>query len=247
MPQHEAVTSEQWLAFRKELLLKEKEFPRRRDELTQLRRDLPWVKVERDYIFDGPDGKESLADLFAGCRQLIIYHSMFGPDWPEGCKICSMLGDHFDPLVVHLKHRDVTLAAVSRAPFETLQEFGRRMGWSFKWFSSYGTDFNWDFNVSFTQEDMDAGRVYYNYQAEAKFPATEGPGISSFYRDENNEVYHTYSSFGRGLENFLGIYNFLDIVPRGRDEDGLPYPMAWVRHKDRYDDESFVDPYVKND
>jgi predicted dithiol-disulfide oxidoreductase (DUF899 family) len=244
MTDHTVVSSDQWLTARKDLLQKEKEFSRLRDELTQKRRNLPWERVEKDYTFDGPNGKESLADLFGECSQLIVYHFMFGPDWPEGCKVCSMLGDHYDPLVVHLKHRDVTLVTVSRAPLATLEAYRQRMGWSFKWVSSLERDFNWDYHVSFKQEDLDAGRAYYNYQEGAKFPVTEGPGISSFRKDASGDVFHTYSSFGRGLENFLGIYNFLDIVTKGRDEDGLPYPMAWVRHKDRYDDDSFVEPYA---
>jgi predicted dithiol-disulfide oxidoreductase (DUF899 family) len=169
---------------------------------------------------------------------------MFGPDWEEGCKICSMLGDHCDPLGIHLKHRDVTLVHASRAPFEKLEEYRGRMGWNFKWVSSLDSDFNWDYDVSFKQEDLDDGRAYYNYQEGAKFPATEGPGISSFYKDDDGHVYHTYSSFGRGLENFLGIYQFLDIVPKGRDEAGLPYGMAWVQRSDEYDDASSIDPYI---
>ncbi len=244
MTSHAVVSGERWLQARQELLEKEKEFTRLRDELTRKRRELPWEKVEKEYLFEGPDGPVSLADLFGECSQLVIYHFMFGPDWPEGCKICSMLADHYDPLIIHLKHRDVTLATVSRAPLKTLMDYQRRMGWSFPWVSSLHNDFNWDYHVSFKQEDLDANRAYYNYRAGAQFPATEGPGISSFYKDASGEVFHTYSSFGRGLENFLGIYNFLDIVPKGRDEDRLPYPMAWVRHKDQYDDESVVDPYV---
>jgi predicted dithiol-disulfide oxidoreductase (DUF899 family) len=245
MNDHPVVSNDQWLVARKELLKKEKEFTRLRDELTQQRRDLPWEKVEKEYKFDGPDGNESLADLFGACSQLIVYHFMYGPDWQEGCKICSMFGDHYDPLIVHLKHRDVTLVTVSRAPLATLQAYRKRMGWRFKWVSSLNNDFNWDFHVSFTQEDLDAGRAFYNYQDGAKFPATECPGISSFCKDVDGDVFHTYSSFGRGLENFLGIYNFLDIVTQGRNEDSLPYPMAWVRHKDRYEDDTFVDPYAK--
>ena len=245
MIDHPVVSSDQWLSARRQLLEKEKEFSRLRDELTQRRRDLPWEKVEKNYTFDGPNGKESLAELFGDCSQLVIYHFMYGPDWPEGCKICSMLGDHYDPLIIHLQHRDVTLVTVSRAPLATLQAYRQRMGWNFKWVSSLESDFNWDYHVSFRQQDLDAGRAYYNYQQGVKFPVTEGPGISSFYRDVDGDVFHTYSSFGRGLENFLGIYNFLDIVTKGRDEDEYPYPMAWVRHKDRYDDDTFVDPYAK--
>lgn len=244
MADHKVVSSEQWLAARKELLEQEKEFSRLRDQLTRKRRELPWEKIEKEYTFQSAKGTESLAELFGDRSQLIIYHFMFGPDWPEGCKICSMIGDHYDPLRIHLKHRDVELVTVSRAPFETLHAYRERMGWKFKWVSSLGTDFNWDFHVSFKQEDLDSGEAYYNYQRPAKFPVAEAPGISSFYKDSEGQVFHTYSSFGRGLENFLGIYNFLDIVPKGRDEDGLPYPMAWVRHKDRYEDDSFVDPYA---
>ncbi len=244
MIKNAVVSADQWIAARKTLLDKEKEFTRARDELTKLRQQLPWEKVEKEYTFDGPDGKETLSSLFGGCSQLIIYHFMFGPDWPEGCKICSMLGDHYQPLTIHLQHRDVALATVSRAPLETLQAYQQRMGWTFKWVSSLGNDFNRDYHVSFTQEELDSGKAYYNYQEGAKFPVTECPGISSFFKDESGEVFHTYSSYGRGLENFLGIYHFLDIVPKGRNEADLPYPMAWVRHKDQYDDDSVVDPYV---
>ena len=244
MPDHAVVSADQWLSARKELLVKEKEFTRMRDELTQLRRDLPWERVEKQYTFDSPDGEQSLAELFGGCSQLVIYHFMFDPDWEEGCKVCSMLGDHYDPLIMHLTHRDVSLVTVSRAPLDKLRTFARRMGWSFPWVSSHKSDFNRDFRVSFTQEELDSGRAYYNYQQGEKFPVTECPGVSSFFKDEDQTVYHTYSSIGRGLENLLGIYNFLDLVAKGRDEDSLPYPMAWVRHRDKYDDTSFVDPYV---
>lgn len=244
MQDHPVVSGASWLEARRELLEKEKEATRLRDELTELRRSLPWERVEKDYVFEGPDGKESLADLFGSSRQLIVYHFMYGPDWPEGCKVCSMLSDHYDPIIIHLQHRDVNLVTISRAPFEALEAYKRRMGWSFKWVSSLGNDFNWDYHVSFQQDDLDAGQIYYNYETGAHFPANEGPGISSFYKSDEGEVFHTYSSFGRGLENFLGIYNFLDIVPKGRDEAGFPYPMAWVRHKDQYDDDSVIDPYL---
>lgn len=244
MTSHRVVSSDEWLAARLELLEKEKEFSRLRDELTQLRRDLPWEKVEKQYPFDGPEGKESLSDLFGECSQLIIYHFMFGPDWPEGCKICSMLADHYDPLVLHLKHRDVALVTVSRAALTTLRAFQQRMGWRFKWVSSLENDFNWDFHVSFTPEAMEAKSVYYNYREGAVFPANEGPGVSSFYKDEDGDVFHTYSAYARGLENLLGVYNFLDLVPKGRDEGGLPYGMAWVRHHDQYTDASVIDPYA---
>ena len=246
MTNHAVVSGEQWLAARKELLAKEKEFSRLRMNSTKHCCDLPWEKVEKNYTFDGPSGKETLADLFGDCSQLLIYHFMFDPDWSEGCKICSMLGDHYDPLIIHLKHRDVTLVTVSRAPLARLDAYKQRMDWTFKWVSSLESDFNWDYKVTFTQADLDAGRAFYNYQEGAKFPVTECPGFSAFDKDADGEVYHTYSSFGRGLENFLGIYNFLDIVSKGRDESGLPYPMAWVRHKDQYDDAAVVDPYAKD-
>ena len=244
MPNHPVVTNEQWFAARKELLQREKEFTRLRDELTQQRRDLPWRKVEKQYTFKTSDGSQTLAELFGECSQLLIYHFMFDPDWTEGCKSCSLIADHYDPLLVHLKHRDVAFVTVSRAPLETLQQFQQRMGWTFPWVSSLESDFNWDFHVSFTQEDLDEGRAEYNYEQGAKFPVTECPGISSFCRDAAGSVFHAYSSFGRGLEDFLGIYRFLDIVPKGRDEEDLRYGMAWVRHRDRYDDATFVDPYL---
>ena len=244
MNEHPVVSNEEWTAARIELLKKEKQFTQMRDELTKQRRNLPWEKVEKEYTFDGPNGKLSLADLFEDCSQLIVYHFMYGPDWPEGCKICSMLGDHYDPLTIHLKHRDVSLVTVSRAPISNLIDYKQRMGWSFNWVSSYDSDFNWDYHVSFKKEDLEGKGVYYNYEETAQFPADEGPGISSFFKNEKGEIFHTYSSFGRGLENFLGIYNFLDIVTKGRDESEFPYPMAWVRHKDQYGDSSVVDPYI---
>ena len=245
MSHHPVVSGEQWLAARRELLQKEKNFSKLRDELTRERQSLPWVRIEKSYTFDGTEGPETLADLFGESTQLIVYHFMFGPDWPEGCKICSMFGDHYDPLVVHLKARDVALVTVSRAPIATLENYKRRMGWNFKWVSALNNDFNWDFHVSFQQEDIDRGTAYYNYRENAKFPVTEGPGISAFFKDATGNVFHTYSSYGRGLENFLGIYNFLDIVTKGRDEDKLPYGLAWVQHKDRYGDSDVTDPYAR--
>ncbi len=244
MPDHRIVDHDTWLTERVALLAKEKELTRLRDDLTRQRRDLPWEKVDKAYTFDGPAGRWSLADLFGRHSQLIVYHFMFDPDWDEGCKVCSMLADHYEPLVDHLAHRDVSLMTVSRAPLDKIEDFRQRMGWSFTWVSSHGGDFNRDYHVTFTQEELDNGTAHYNYQDGVKFPVTEAPGISAFYKDADGAVYHTYSSFGRGLENFLGIYHFLDIAPKGRDEDGLRYPMEWVRHKDKYDDESFVDPYV---
>lgn len=235
MANHEVVSSQQWLEARKQLLQKEKEFTKLRDELTQLRRKLPWEKVEKEYSFESKQGRQTLADLFGDRSQLIVYHFMFGPDWPEGCKACSLLADHYDPLVVHLKQRDVALVTVSRAPLATLQAYQQRMDWTFPWVSSLGSDFNWDFNVSFEPEALESSMANYNYQSGTTFPSTEAPGISTFFKDEAGQVYHTYSAFARGLENFLGVYSFLDIVPKGRDEGGLSFPMEWIRHHDRYE------------
>src|SRR5262245_4283221 len=238
---HKVVSQDEWISTRKEFLKKEKEFTRLRDELSRLRRELPWGSVEKPYVFDGPNGKQSLADLFEGRTQLIVYHFMFGPGWQEGCKSCSFLADHFNSFGIHLNARDVSFAAVSRAPIDELQSFKKRMGWTFKWVSSYGTDFNFDYHVSFTKDEMAQGKVYYNYGLQ-EFPAEEAPGISVFYKEEaTGDVFHTYSSYGRGLDILLGTYNFLDLVPKGRDEEGLAYSMAWVRHHDRYDNRG-VDP-----
>ena len=237
------VSHEAWIEARKRFLEKEKEFTRLRDELSQQARKLPWERVEKEYIFDAPSGKETLAQLFDGRSQLIIYHFMFDPGWSEGCKSCSLLADHYNPSVIHLRHRDVTMVTASRAPLKTLEDFKNRMGWSFKWVSSLESDFNWDYHVSFTQEQVDNKEMYYNY-GTGGFPVAEAPGISVFYKDEDENVFHTYSSYARGLDMFLGVYHLLDIVPKGRDEDALAYGMEWVRHHDKYDDVGFVDPYV---
>jgi predicted dithiol-disulfide oxidoreductase (DUF899 family) len=229
------VSQEEWLAARKDLLVKEKEFTRLRDALSAERRKLPWVKVEQEYIFDAPEGKQSLAELFAGRSQLIVYHFMFGPGWAEGCPSCSLLGDHFDGSLVHLAHRDVTLLALSRAPLTQIEAFKRRMGWRFKWVSSNGNGFNRDFQVSFTKDELATGKVYYNYEM-TKFPSEEAPGVSVFYKDGSGAVFHTYSSYARGLDILIGAYNFLDLAPKGRDEEGLKGAMAWVRHHDKYID-----------
>jgi predicted dithiol-disulfide oxidoreductase (DUF899 family) len=233
--QHRIVSQEVWLAARRELLSKEKEFTRRRDALSAARRELPWVSVEKDYVFDGPDGKETLADLFDGRSQLLVYHFMFGPDWEQGCPSCSFLSDHIDGANWHLPQRDVTLLAVSRAPLAQIEAFKQRMGWRFKWVSSYGNDFNRDFHVSFTPEEMARGKVYYNY-AMTEFDSEEAPGISAFYKDPGGAIFHTYSAYARGLDMLVGAYNYLDLAPKGRDEAALPWTMAWVRHHDRYGD-----------
>ena len=234
------VQSAEWLAARKELLRKEKEFSRLRDELSRQRRALPWEKVDKNYIFDGPGGKESLADLFAGRSQLIVYHFMFGPGWKEGCPSCSFLADTFDGAVVHLAHRDVTFLAISRATLPEIEVFKKRMRWQFKWVSSFGNEFNHDYHVSFSKQERDNGKVYYNYDM-MEFPSEEGPGTSVFYKNEAGEIFHTYSSFARGLDPMIGTYNWLDLTPKGRDEGGLVHSMAWVLHHDKYVDGQAVD------
>jgi predicted dithiol-disulfide oxidoreductase (DUF899 family) len=235
MQDHKVVSREKWLAARKKFLIKEKEFTRLRDQLSRQRRELPWVKVGKKYIFDGPNGKESLSDLFAGKSQLIVYHFMLGPDWQAGCKSCSFWADNFNGIIVHLKHRDVTMLAISRAPLQQLQAFKKRMGWNFKWVSSYGTDFNHNYHVSFTPEEMKKGKMYYNYRM-CKFPVEESPGISVFCKDGKGNIYHTYSCYARGLDMLNNAYHYLDLVPRGRAEDSLSHTMEWVRHHDNYDD-----------
>ncbi len=227
------VSRNEWLAARKKHLIKEKELTRLRDQLSAERRNLPWVRMEKQYVFDGPNGKESLVDLFGGRSQLIIQHFMFGPGWKEGCPSCSFLADHVDGALAHLAARDVTFAAVSRAPLAEIRPFQRRMGWRFKWVSSHGNDFNYDFHVSSTAEERAKGRMHYNY-AELEFSGEELPGTSVFCSDADGEVFHTYSSYARGDDILHGTYNLLDLTPKGRDENSLAYTMSWVRHHDRY-------------
>jgi len=233
--QHQIVSREEWLAARRQHLSEEKEFTRLRDRLSAARRALPWVRVEKDYVFDTPDGKETLAELFDGRSQLLVYHFMFGPGWEQGCPSCSFLSDHIDGANLHLPQRDVTLLAVSRAPLPQIEAFKQRMGWRFRWVSSYGNDFNQDYHVSFTPDEMAQGEVYYNY-GMTEFPSEEAPGISAFYKDPDGAVFHTYSAYARGLDMLVGAYNYLDLAPKGRDEAALPWTMAWVRHHDRYGD-----------
>jgi predicted dithiol-disulfide oxidoreductase (DUF899 family) len=230
---HAVVSQSEWLAARRALLAKEKEVTRQRDELSRQRRALPWVKVDTNFVFEGPRGRIPLLDLFNGCSQLIIYHFMLGPGWPEGCPSCSFLADHFDGALPHLAQRDVSFAAVSRATMAEISAFKKRMGWSFPWVSSNGNSFNRDFHVSFTAEEKAGGKVYYNY-ALTEFPSEEAPGLSVFTKNGAGEIFHTYSSYARGLDILVGAYNFLDFAPKGRDEDALPWTMAWVRHHDRY-------------
>jgi predicted dithiol-disulfide oxidoreductase (DUF899 family) len=228
------VTREQWLAARKQHLQREKEFSRLRDELSESRRRLPWVKLTQRYQFDTPSGKASLADLFGGRSQLIVYHFMFGPDWAEGCPSCSFWADNFNGIVVHLRHRDAQMIAVSRAPLSKIEAYRQRMGWSFTWVSSYGSDFNHDFGVSFTPEERAAGAVSYNYERR-EFPSEEAPGISVFAK-KDQDIFHTYSCYARGLDMLNGAYHYMDLTPKGRDEASLPHTMAWLRRHDRYDD-----------
>ena len=239
MPLPKIASKEEWLKARKELLTDEKALTHARDALAAKRRELPWVKIEKSYLFDAPNGKKSLADLFEGRSQLFVYHFMFGPDWKEGCPSCSMVADGFDGVNVHLAQRDVTLTAISRAPIAQIEAFRKRMGWRFNWASSFGSDFNRDFGVTFTKDDVTSGKIY-NFGTSG-FPAEEAPGLSVFAK-RGNDVFHTYSSYGRGLEELLGVYFMLDRVPKGRNEEGmLPHPMAWVRHHDRYDAGRLVD------
>ena len=230
-----------WVAARKELLRKEKEFTRLRDELSRERRALPRERVGKKYVFDGPRGKETLADLFGTRSQLIVYHFMFGPEWKEGCPSCSFLADTFDGAAVHLAHRDVSFVAISRATLPEIEAFKKRMGWQFNWVSSFGSEFNYDYQVSLSKEEKASGKVYYNYEM-TEFGPEERPGTSAFYKDEAGEISHTYSSYGRGLDPMIGTYNWLDLTPKGRDEDGLVFSMAWVRHHDKYVDGQVVDP-----
>ena len=230
---HRVVSRETWLAERQALLAREKELTRLRDRIAGERRALPWVRIEKDYVFDAPEGRRTLADLFDGRRQLLVQHFMFGPGWEQGCPSCSFMADHIDGMNVHLAQRDVTLLVVSRAPLAEIERFRRRMGWRFKWVSSHGSDFNHDFGVSFTPDEMARGEVDYNY-GRRPFPSAEAPGISVFHQDAAGSIHHTYSTYGRGVEVMMGTYALLDLVPRGRDEHNPVNAMDWVRHHDRY-------------
>jgi len=231
---HPVVTPERWIDARKSLLAREKELTQLRDRIAEERRALPWTRVEKAYVFDTPQGSRPLADLFEGRRQLLVQHFMFGPDWEQGCQSCSFMADHSDGMRVHLAHRDVTLVAVSRAPLARIEAFRRRMGWQFAWVSSHDNDFNHDFGVSFTPDEMASGTVAYNY-VKQPFPSEEAPGVSVFFKDDAGDVFHTYSTYGRGVEVMMGTYNMLDLVPKGRDEHNPSYAMDWIRHHDRYE------------
>lgn len=236
MTDHAVVSHDEWVAARKELLAQEKEFTRLRDQLSQARRDMPWERVDKAYAFDGPNGRETLAQLFAGRSQLVVYHFMFDPGWEAGCKGCSFWADNLERNVVHLAHRDVTLLAVSRAPLAKLDAFKRRMGWTFKWVSSAGGDFNYDYGVSFVLEQIKKGEAVYNYAPRPSDSAmTELPGLSVFYKDADGVLFHTYSAYARGLDMLNTAYQCLDLVPKGRDEAGLTPRSAWIRLRDSYD------------
>ena len=226
------VSQKEWLAARKQLLVKEKKFSKLRDALNLQRRELPWVKIEKEYVFAGPTGQVTLGDLFCGKSQLIIYHFMLGPSWGEGCEHCSFWADHFDSVNFHIGARDTVFAVISRAPWKEIAPFKKRMGWRFKWLSSFNTDFNFDFNVSFTPEQLKNGKAIYNY-APLDMNIDEREGVSAFYRDRNGDTYHTYSSYERGIDLMNTTYNFLDLTAKGRDEN----PEAtqdWVRYHDKY-------------
>jgi len=234
MEKHRVVSRDEWIKVRKDFLAKEKEFTRMRDQLSQQRRDIPWERVDKNYVFDGPDGKVSLAELFAGKSQLIVYHFMFDPSWEAGCKSCSFWADNYNQIIVHLNHRDANLVAISRAPLAKLQAYRKRMGWSFKWVSSSGNDFNYDYHVSYTPDELAKGEGYYNYRM-GKTVSGEMPGISVFHKDAEGNIFHTYSTYERGLDMLNGAYHMLDLLPKGRDEKGLTFTQEWVRRHDEYE------------
>lgn len=231
---HPVVSRDRWVTQRKALLRQEKELTHLRDRIAAERRALPWVRIEKNYVFDTPEGPRSLADLFEGRRQLLVQHFMLGPGWEQGCPSCSYMADHVAGMQPHLAARDVTFRAVSRAPLAEIERFRQRMGWQFKWVSSNGNDFNHDFAVSFTPEQRAKGEVYYNYGL-VDFPSTEAPGVSVFIKDDAGAIFHAYSTYGRGVEVMMGTYNMLDLTPKGRDERDVPNKMEWVRHHDRYE------------
>jgi predicted dithiol-disulfide oxidoreductase (DUF899 family) len=232
---HRVVTPDTWLKARLELLAKEKEFTRLRDQLSQQRRELPWERVEKQYVFEGSKGRETLAELFESRSQLVVYHFMFAPDWEAGCKHCSWWADNFERNIVHLNHRGVTMVAISHAPLHKLEAFKKRMGWTFKWLSAANNDFNYDYHVSFRPAEAAQGEICHNYR-QKKSSMSEVAGVSVFYKDPRGPIFHTYSCYERGLDMLNTGYHLLDLVPRGRDEDGLAFPQAWVRYRDSYEE-----------
>jgi predicted dithiol-disulfide oxidoreductase (DUF899 family) len=231
---HPVVPDAQWTEARRQLLQREKELTRLHDQVAAERRALPWRRIDKHYEFDTPEGKRTLGELFGGRRQLMVQHFMFGPDWDQGCPSCSYMADHADGMNIHLAHRDISFVAISRAPLAQIRRFRERMGWQFDWVSSHGSDFNFDFGVSFTKEELATGEVQYNYR-KGFFPAEEAPGISVFCKDDAGRVFHTYSTFGRGVEVMMGAYRMMDLAPQGRSERDVFYKMEWVRHHDRYE------------
>jgi predicted dithiol-disulfide oxidoreductase (DUF899 family) len=227
------VSNEEWVEARRQLLEEEKVLQRARDALAEKRRELPWRRIDEDYVFDGENGPVSLGEMFGDCVQLIVYHFMYHPDWDEGCKSCSFWADQYDAAIPHLKARDVALACVSRGPLEKLLAYRSRMGWSFPWYSSAGNSFNYDFNVTFTPEQVEAKDGIYNYR-KANWLAEELPGLSTFVKDEEGKVFHTYSAFSRGLDPLNATYQMLDLVAKGRDEDDLEFTMGWLKRHDEY-------------
>ncbi len=231
---HAVVTHDEWIAARKQLLVRERELTHLRDRIASDRRNLPWERVDKNYLFDTPEGPRALSALFGKHRQLIVQHFMFAPDWEQGCKSCSYMADHTDGMTVHLAQRDIAFVAISRAPIATIERFRQRMGWHFNWVSSHDTDFNYDYGVSFLPEQHATGKVHYNY-CDQYFPDVEAPGISVFYKDDDNNIFHTYSTYSRGVEVMMGAYSLIDLTPIGRNERDVPDKMQWVRHHDRYD------------
>jgi predicted dithiol-disulfide oxidoreductase (DUF899 family) len=240
---HRVVSHDEWLEERIALLAEEKDLTRRHDAVAARIRDLPWVKVDKQYLFDAPAGKKSLADLFGGKSQLLVYHFMFDPTWSQGCKSCSFVADHYNGIVVHLAHRDISFVTVSKAPLDKLEQFRARMGWSFPWVSAAGNDFGRDLGVSFTDGELAGDGAVYNFNRKP-YPIRELPGLSVFTKDARGDVFHTYSTYARGLDQFLSAYQYMDVTPKGRDEADTP-GMGWLRHHDRYDDTPFVDPWLE--
>ncbi|MGB5090068.1 MAG: DUF899 domain-containing protein [Nitrososphaeraceae archaeon] len=230
---HRIVSKDEWLAARSALLKKEKEFTLLRDKLGQQQRDMPWVLVDKEYLFDGPNGKQTLSDLFDGRSQLIVYHFMYDPNWDAGCPSCSFWADNFNGIVLHLNQRDVTMIAVSKAPYSKIGEYKKRMGWNFKWVSSYDNDFNFDYHVSFTPQELSEKKAFYNYNLQDTH-SPEREGVSVFYKDTAGHVFHTYSAYARGIDVLNVAYHYLDLVPKGRDEDGHEFSQFWVQRHDEY-------------
>jgi predicted dithiol-disulfide oxidoreductase (DUF899 family) len=230
---HQIVSKNEWIEARKVLLKKEKQFTALRDQLSQQRRDLPWVAVDKEYVFDGPNGKQTLSELFDGRSQLIVYHFMYDPNWDAGCPSCSFWADNFNNIIVHLNQRDVTMIAISKAPYNKIAAYKKRLGWEFKWVSSFDTDFNFDYFVSFTPEELAKKEASYNFISQDP-RISEREGVSVFYKDSSGKIFHTYSAYERGIDILNNTYNYLDLVPKGRDEDGYDFPMAWVRRHDEY-------------